>query len=241
LLKIRVTNNGKALSRQAADLIFAELERRPDMLFCASAGRTPTETYRRLAALRKQRPKPFIKMRVLQIDEWGGVSPGNAASCHTDLTENLLKPLGIERNRFCGFRGDAPDERAECRRVARWLQRNGPIDLCLLGLGANGHLALNEPGEALNPHAHVARLAESSRNHSMLTGLKSKPRLGLTLGMADILASRKILLLVSGTHKRPALKRALQSRVTTRFPASFLWLHPDVTVICDRPAAGGRD
>jgi galactosamine-6-phosphate isomerase len=177
-------------------------------------------------------------MRVLQIDEWGGLSPRNPASCHADIEEKLLKPLGIERSRFCGFRGLAPDARAECRRVARWLQRNGPIDLCLLGLGANGHLALDEPGNALIPHAHVARLARTSRNHSMLTGLNRKPRFGLTLGLADILSSRKILLLVSGTHKRAALKRAFQSQVTTWFPASFLWLHPDVTLICDRSAAG---
>jgi galactosamine-6-phosphate isomerase len=226
------------MSRQAADLIFAELGRRPDLLLCASAGRTPTETYRRLVELRNQRPKLFTKMRVLQIDEWGGVSPSHAASCHADLTENLVKPLGIARDRFCGFRGDAPDARAECTRVARWLERNGPIDLCLLGLGANGHLALNEPGDALIPHAHVSRLAESSRKHSMLTGLRRKPRFGLTLGLADILSSRKILLLVSGIHKKTALKRAVRSQVTTRFPASFLWLHPDVTLICDRSAAG---
>jgi galactosamine-6-phosphate isomerase len=121
--------------------------------------------------------------------------------------------------------------------MGQWLEKNGPIDICILGLGLNGHIAMNEPGDALTPHTHVSRLTLQSQKHAMLATLKRKPRFGLTLGMADILSSRKILLLVSGLSKRAILKRTLQPRVTTRLPASFLHLHPDVTVFCDRAAA----
>src|SRR5258708_10106799 len=105
-----------------------------------------------------------------------------------------------------------------------WLAKNGPIDICILGLGLNGHVAMNEPAPELAPHAHVAALARSSLHHPMLKVLKSKPRYGLTLGMRDILASRLVLLLVNGTHKQAALKRLLQPAVTTDYPASFIWL-----------------
>jgi 6-phosphogluconolactonase/glucosamine-6-phosphate isomerase/deaminase len=96
---------------------------------------------------------------------------------------------------------------------------------------------MNEPATALRPGPHVARLAASTRRHSMLEGLKTLPRRGLTLGMADILQSRAILLLVSGRQKAAPLRRMLSGRVTTRCPASFLSLHPDVTIYCDRAAA----
>ena len=122
--------------------------------------------------------------------------------------------------------------------MAAWLGKNGPIDICILGLGINGHVAMNEPAPAFTPGPHVAKLSRSSQRHPLLGGLAKKPRYGLTLGLGDILRSRKILLLVSGHHKHQPLKRLMQPRVSTQFPASFLWLHPNATVLCDREAAG---
>jgi galactosamine-6-phosphate isomerase len=237
LISFEIAEDYAAMSQGAADLIVAELKRRPDLLLCASAGGTPTTAYERLAARRARQPRLFEKMRVLQIDEWGGLPRENPATCQADLQTKLLGPLGIEAARYRGFRSDAADARGECERMAQWLVKNGPIDLCLLGLGINGHVAMNEPGETLIPHAHVARLARSSLKHGMLQRLKRKPRYGLTLGLGDILGSRKILLVASGQSKQAVLTRLLEPGVTTRFPASFLWLHPDVTVLYDRPAA----
>jgi galactosamine-6-phosphate isomerase len=96
---------------------------------------------------------------------------------------------------------------------------------------------MNEPAPEIIPQAHVTKLARSSLRHPLLHHCQRKPRFGMTIGMGDILSSRKILLLVSGSHKRACLARLLQPRVTTRFPASLLWLHPAVTVLYDRAAA----
>lgn len=235
-LKIQVADTYEAMSRRAADFICGELERRPNLLLCVSAGGTPTRAYELLAAHCASEPGLFRQLRVLQIDEWGALTPSDPATCVADLRTKVLEPLGITRNRYQGFRTDSTDPEAERARVARWLAANGPIDVCILGLGSNGHVAMNEPGEAVVPHAHVAELAKSSRKHAMLKHLAKKPRYGFTLGMADILCSRKILLLVNGKRKRSALKRLTRPRVTPRFPASFLWLHPDATVLCDREA-----
>jgi galactosamine-6-phosphate isomerase len=237
-LRIQVADTYDAMSRRAADFICGELERRPNLLLCVSAGGTPTRAYELLAARCGSGPGLFRRLRVLQIDEWGGLTPGDPATCEADLRAKLLQPLRITRNHYQGFRTDTPDPGAECARIARWLAANGPIDLCILGLGSNGHVAMNEPANALRPHAHVAALAASSRKHAMLKDLAQKPRYGFTLGMADILRSRRILLLVNGKRKRLALKRLMRPRVTPRDPASFLWLHPDATVLCDREAAG---
>jgi len=236
-LKIQALATYEAMSRRAADFICAELERRPNLLLCVSAGGTPTRAYDLLASRCRSEPGLFRQLRVLQIDEWGGLTAGDPATCEADLGTKVLEPLGITRPRYHGFRTDAPDPEAECARIARWLAANGPIDVCILGLGRNGHVAMNEPADALTPQAHVAVLAASSLQHAMLKGLTKKPRYGLTLGMTDILRSRRILLLVNGKRKRLALKQLMKPRVTTRFPASLLWLHPDTTVLCDQEAA----
>jgi galactosamine-6-phosphate isomerase len=235
--KIRVARTYDAMSQEAADFICSALEQRPNLLLCASAGGTPTRAYELLAAHYARAPGLFKQMRVLQIDEWCGLAPGSLATCHADLQTKLLGPLRITRDRYKGFRTDAPDLQTECGRMARWLAAHGPIDVCILGLGANGHVAMNEPAAAMTPHAHVAELARSSRQHALLKTLAKKPRYGLTLGMGDILCSRRILLLVNGKRKHPALSRLMKPIITTRFPASYLWLHPDATVLCDREAA----
>ncbi len=237
-LKSQVADTYEAMSHAAAEFICSELRQQPNLLLCASAGGTPTRAYELLAARCQRQPRLFARLRVIQIDEWGGLAPGDPATCRADLRAKLLEPLGISHDRFVGFRTRAADPEAECGRIARWLAGNGLIDVCILGLGRNGHVAMNEPAEVLAPCAHVAVLDESSRHHAMLKHVAKKPRYGFTLGMAEILRSRRILLLVNGRQKRQVLRRLMKPGVTTSFPASFLWLHPDATVLCDREAAG---
>jgi galactosamine-6-phosphate isomerase len=151
----------------------------------------------------------------------------------------LLQPLGVAGERFAGFRSDPAKPERECERMQRWLTANGPIDLCLLGLGMNGHIALNEPAAGLRPNVHVVKLTASSLKSDMLRKAIRIPGYGVTLGMGDILQSRRILMLVSGKAKQAVLKRLLEPIVSLDFPASFLWLHPAVTIICDQAALAG--
>ena len=231
------------MSQKAAARMARALRGKPGLLLGLATGATPTRTYERLAQMRRGRPTLFRGVRIVKLDEWLGLPADHPATCATYLRENVLGPWGVPRSRYHGFRSRPRDARAECARLARWLARHGPLDLCVLGLGRNGHLLMNEPAEALTAGPHVARLAAQTRAHSMLRSMKTPPRRGLTLGLGDILQSRAILLLVSGRHKAAPLRRMLSGRVTTRCPASLLWLHPDVTVLCDRaarPAVRGR-
>jgi len=236
-LEFEVVDGVGSLGERAAGIIQAELKRKPDLLLCASAGGTPTGTYGALARQAARTPRQFGSLRILQIDEWAGLAPRHPATCDSDLRSKLLEPLQVSSDRYVGFKSHAADLDEECARVSRWVAESGPIDICILGLGINGHIAMNEPGPVAVPYPHVARLATSSQHHALLKDLHPKPRYGMTLGMADILRSRKILLLVSGAAKRLPLERLLQDLVTPQFPASFLWLHADATVLCDRAAA----
>lgn len=239
-MRVQVASDHEQMSRRAAARIAAAIRRKPALLLGVVTGATPTRTYEHLAARRAAEPALFARVRILKLDEWLGLPPRHPASCESYIQRNLLGPLRIARARYEGFRTRPKDAAADAARVARWLARQGPIDLCVLGLGRNGHLLMNEPGPALPPGPHVARLASSTRRHSMLTGLATPPRRGLTMGLADILRSREVLLLVSGRAKRAALARALEGTVTTRCPASFLWLHPNATVYSDRAAGPAR-
>ena len=229
------------LSQHAARLIFEAMRNKPDLLLCAATGDTPTGTYRLLADTYRESPDAFNRCRVLKLDEWGGIEMDDAGSCEHYLQRQLIRPLEIEPHRCFGFQSNPPDRDEECERVRRWISEAGPIDLCVLGLGINGHIALNEPGAALQPYAHVAQLSASTLLHPMLAKARQRPACGLTLGMAEILGSAQILLLVSGASKRSALQRLLTREITTDFPASFLWLHQNWTLLCDQEAGGEDD
>jgi putative deaminase/isomerase len=236
----RVEPDYDAMSRHAAELIVASVRGRPDLLLCTATGSSPTRTYELLAERHRREPGLFSRLRLIKLDEWGGLPPEDPGTCESYLRRHLVDPLNISPDRYHTFRGDAPDAEAECRNIERTLGNHGPIHLCVLGLGVNGHLGFNEPADALHPGPHVAPLSEQSLAHPMVRHARGRVRYGLTLGMGDILRAQKILLLVNGRHKRDPLRRLLTPHVSTRFPGSFLWLHPDVTVLCDTEASDGH-
>lgn len=240
-LKTSVALDYETLSYAAFHAVVDAIKRKPNMLLCASAGGTPRGTYSLLAEECAQRPGRFSRLRILAIDEWAGLSDTHPGRCVADLESNLIQPLGIPKSRFVAFRSNAPDLVAECQRVTQWLRTNGPIDLCILGMGTNGHLAMVEPAAAFAVGPHVAKLAPSSLAHPLLANTRPKPKHGLSVGMDDILGSREALLIVSGRAKRAAVKRLLRPEVTTQFPASFLWLHRNATFLCDEAAYPGDD
>lgn len=235
MLKPRVFPDDEAASRYAADWLMARIRRQPSTLLCLAAGSTPMRTYALLAEQGAIQPQLFARVRLLKLDEWGGLAMNDPATCEQHLRAALVDPLRLA-DRYAAFESQPQEPVAECARIATWLDENGPIDTCVLGLGVNGHLGFNEPAKYLQPHAHVAVLSTESLAHGSLEGAKKRPAFGLTLGMADILQSRHILLLVTGPEKRAPLERLLSGRITTDFPASLLQLHGDVTLLCDSKA-----
>jgi galactosamine-6-phosphate isomerase len=227
-MNITYCQDYEEMSEKAARLVTREIRERKDLLLCAATGNSPAGLYARLAGQGAQDPAGFGALRIIKLDEWGGLPENHPATCEHYLRTRLVDPLRIGPERYVSFRSDPPDPAAECARIQAALDAGGPIDLCVLGLGRNGHLGFNEPAAALEPHCHVARLSETSQGHAMVQTLPDKPAFGLTLGMRDVLLARRIVLLVWGSDKAEPLRALLSGRITTQLPASLLWLHPRV-------------
>jgi|CXWL01.1.fsa_nt_gi galactosamine-6-phosphate isomerase len=226
-----------ALAGTVADRVVAELRAKPELLLCLATGASTLRTYELLAARAAKDETLFARARWIKLDEWLGLAADDPASCELFLQRVLLGPLSVPPSRYCGWEGRTTDAAAECRRIAAWLDREGPVDLQILGLGANGHLGFNEPGAAADSGPHLAQLSATSLAHAMLATARDPVSCGLTLGLDDIMRSRRIFLLVPGVHKAEQLRRLALGGESPDFPASILHRHPAVTVFCDAAAA----
>jgi len=235
-MDIEYLDNLELISKKAYEIIIEELQRKPGMLLCTASGTSPLITYKLLAGKYKENPEQFGKLRILKLDEWGGIRMDNPQSCEVYLQKNILQPLHISSDRYIAFNTNPEKPEEECIRIESYLKQNGTVDICVLGFGLNGHIAFNEPSDHLQPYCHITTLSEKSLQHSMAFQMGEIPAFGLTLGMADILQSKKIIMLVTGSGKKEIISTFLSGRITTELPASFLWLHPEVVCLVDKKA-----
>lgn len=229
---ITCCNTLTELNELASETIINELQQNPQSLVCAATGNSPTGVYKRL--VEKKENFNSSDLRFIKLDEWYGLDINDEGSCEKYLHEHLFNPLGISHKNYITFDGKAADAQKELEHVNTYLDENGPIDLCILGLGKNGHIAFNEPADTLHPHAHLATLSATSLEHSMIKGNGEQVKYGMTLGVTDILQSRKIIMLVNGTHKNAVMQKLMEQKISTQLPASFLWLHANMQCFyCD--------
>ena len=216
------------LNELASEYIINDLNSRPKSLFCTATGNSPTGIYRLLAD-KKELIDPN-GLSLLKLDEWCNLPMDHPASCEYYLQQYMIHPLGVADENYVGFNSMATDTAAECKRINDFIASNGPIDICVLGIGLNGHIGFNEPADFLQPHAHLATLSETSLNHTMIKSSGVEVKYGFTIGVADILQSKKIILPVFGKNKKDIMDRLFEGKISSQLPASVLWLHPDVTV-----------
>ncbi len=235
-MQVIVTPEHESLSRLAADIMVSELTQRQSPLFACIAGRTPKRAYELFVQRVVAETLPHHHLRHVQVNEWNGLGIRDAGSFASYLQENLLGPLEIPAVRRIAFDGDVPDSYAECKRVQEALTAQGPVDLMILGLGVNGHLAFNEPGSMLTPNAHLADLARATVDIFKPNSVRFDSNKGMTLGMADIMAARRVVILISGAHKATQVSRLMNRDISTAFPASMLWMHPQAVCIVDEAA-----
>lgn len=235
-MKIDICDSYEEMSRKATDIIVDNLRQHRDLKLCAATGGTPTKMYEILADEYTNNPSLFSELRVIKLDEWGGIPMNHAGTCESYLQQHVIHPLEISDERYISFQSNPDNSGEECQRVQSLLERGGGIDICILGLGINGHIAFNEPADFLHAGCHVADLSEESLQHPMVSAEDEKPKYGLTLGMKNILNSKLIILLINGIKKKEITKALLSERITTQLPASFLWLHPDVICLIDKDA-----
>ncbi len=226
-MKIEHFSNDLQMGKRAATIVIEEIGKNPELLLCCAAGSSPATLYNQLVKHAIANTLLFKKMRIIMLDEWLGVN-NTDTSCDTYIRNELITPLSISENRYISFNTSTENPTDECKRIQSELKAKGPIDICILGLGKNGHLGFNEPGTFLQANCHLAPLTLESLQHNMIADTVAKPTYGITLGMEDILASKRIVLIVSGKSKNEAKQKLLSAKISTQCPASFLWLHKNV-------------
>lgn len=232
-MKFITASNYEEMSELASETLLNCLIQKPDALFCIATGGSPTLLYKRFVQKIKKQNLDTSHLKLLKLDEWFGLSLDNPASCEYYIQEHLITPLNISPERYISFNSLEKDSAVECQRITDLIASNNGIDCCILGLGKNGHLGLNEPAESINPFAHKAILTPKTKEHSMLTSNSETVSEGYTLGLKNILDSKKILLLVTGEEKNEAFATLQKPLITSQNPANYLWLHDDTTCFVD--------
>lgn len=235
-LELIIAEDYEKMSQIASEQILSEIKNNPELLLSIATGSTPTRAYDLLAQKYKSEPQTFDKVRMIGLDEWGGVPNDDPCTCLVYIKEHLTNPMNIPDERFTSWDSDPKDPESEVERITKLTEKEGDIDVCILGMGVNGHLGFNEPADSLKLKPHIAELTDTTKKHTMAQEAEHEIKYGLTLGMGEIMRSKKIILLVNGSHKVEPFKQFLSQKITSKFPASILWLHPNVTVICDKEA-----
>jgi galactosamine-6-phosphate isomerase len=228
-MKITYCNDYQAMSKMAAQLVIDEVLLKKELLFCAATGNSPTGMYAEMA----NKYAYFKDMRVVKMDEWGIIPLSHPDSCESYLRKHLLGPLEIPEKQYKGFDTAPENVEKEIENMKSYISKNGPFDICILGLGKNGHIAFNEPAEHLEPDFHKALLAPSTIQHDPALSQGAEPAYGLCVGMKDIMLSKKIIFLITGKGKQEAINQILSKKITTQCPATFLWMHPNVECLVD--------
>jgi glucosamine-6-phosphate deaminase len=238
---VRIFPAAELAARAVARRIVAAIRVHPTLTLGVAAGRTPMLVYESLIKEFEAGRVDFSRVTTFSLDEFLGVKRNDPGSFHTLLSTQLFSRINMRPSAIHSLNGAARNPEEECARYEKSLRRAGGIDLQILGLGANGHVAFNEPGPWLHARTHKARLlTETRRANAQLFGgrLVDVPRVALSMGMGTILGARKIALLATGKSKAKAVAQMLGGRCSTQLPASLLQLHPNVEVILDGEAAG---
>lgn len=231
------------MSRKAANIISAQIILKPDCVLGLATGSTPIGTYQQLIARYQEGDLDFSQVRTANLDEYRGLTRDNDQSYYYFMYHNLFKEVNIDMANTNIPDGTNPDSAAEAARYDQVIRDLGGVDLQLLGIGHNGHIGFNEPGDAFDKGTHCVDLQPSTieANKRFFASIDDVPKQAYTMGIQTIMSARKILLLVSGAEKAEILHKALCGPITPHVPASVLQLHNDVTVVADEAALSKFD
>jgi glucosamine-6-phosphate deaminase len=180
----------------------------------------------------------FANATFFNLDEYLGLAPDHEASYHVYMKEHFYGLIDADPARVFVPDGTAPDPEAECERYEAAIREAGGIDVCVLGIGRNGHIGFNEPGAPFDSRTRVVALSESTRKVNAADfEVDRAPERAITAGMATIFDSKSVLLLASGTNKAGAVAAAVEDEVSESMPASMLRNHPNAVLFLDEAAA----
>lgn len=235
-MKLIVVENYDEMSRLAAIKIKEVIESKPDAILGLATGSTPIGTYKELINMNKAGELDFSKVTTINLDEYIGLSEKNTQSYRYFMNENLFNHINIKKENTFIPNGLAKNIEEETKKYDQKIDELGGTDIQILGIGSNGHIAFNEPNDYLTAGSHLTNLAEStiSANSRFFNSIDEVPKTAITMGLGQIMKSKKILLLATGENKAKAIKEVLSGKITTKNPATMLQMHRDVTLIIDK-------
>jgi len=234
-----VFDDYQELSVGTAEMVAEVLLKKPDALLCFPAGETSIGTFKCLIDLNERGKISFNKCKIVGLDEWLNLGERKSENCFSFLKKHLFDHIDYSEGNLCFFDGESSNPVGECLKTDEFIRKNGPIDLVLLGVGLNGHLALNEPGSPFDLYSHIVKLDEVTRvvGQKYFQG-EAQLNEGITLGLRSIMEARSVLVQMNGTRKAEIYRRLKSCEITTDFPVSILKSHPNSLLLLDKDAAG---
>jgi len=238
-MEVIIQESGEEVGRLAARMIARQLLRKPNLVLGLATGSTPIITYRELARMHREEGLDFSQVTTFNLDEYLGLPPTHPQSYRHFMNQHLFDHVNIPRGNIHVPYGHAAAVDEFCGWYEAEIRRCGGIDIQVLGVGADGHIAFNEPGSSLGSRTRLKTLTEETirDNARFFERQDQVPRFAITMGVGTILEAHKIILLAVGASKADIVAQAIEGPITSSITASALQLHRDVIVIVDSDAS----
>jgi len=240
-MEVIVQPNYEQMSKVAAQLVVDVLNTKPNAVLGMATGSTPLGLYQELVRLHKEEDLDFSRVTTFNLDEYVGLPVNHEQSYHYFMHENFFKHVNIQPQNINIPSGTTSNYPAFCEWYEQRIEECGGIDLQILGIGSDGHIAFNEPTSSLSSRTRLKTLSKQTidDNARFFDRREDVPVYAITMGVGTILDARQLVLVASGKAKAKAIAQAVEGPVTSVITASALQLHRDATVIVDEEAASG--
>ncbi len=239
-MEILIYQTYEELSKASAQVVADLINSKPNAVLGLATGSTPLGLYQELIRMHKEEGLDFSHVSTFNLDEYVGLSPDHPQSYHYFMHENLFKDINIEPQNVHVPSGTTSNYHAFCQWYEQRIEQCGGIDIQVLGVGSDGHIAFNEPSSSLGSRTRIKTLSEQTidDNARFFEKKEQVPIYAITMGVGTVLEARKLILLANGTSKAQAIADAIEKPVSSMCTASALQLHPDSIFFLDTQAAG---
>ena len=238
-MEIIIFENEKEVDEYVGQHIIHFIQSKKDAVIGFATGNTPLGTYQYLIDKYQHGYVDFSCVKAFNLDEYVGVEKMHPRSFATAMKESLFDFINIKTENIYSLNGAAKDLERECLQYDQLIQEN-PIDIQILGIGMDGHIAYNEPGSPFDGGSHVVDLQQESIESSLNYGfekIEDVPKQGMTQGIHTIMQAKELIMMAKGTKKAKLVKRMIEGKVSEDFPGSIIQKHPHVIVVLDKEAA----
>jgi glucosamine-6-phosphate deaminase len=234
-----VKENYAEMSREGARIIATMIRKKPNSVIGFATGATPLGMYDELIRMHKEEGLDFSKVVTFNLDEYVGLPPTHEQSYHSFMWKHLFDHINVDSRYVHIPMGMAEDIEAQCLWYEEQIERFGGIDLQILGIGANGHIAFNEPGSSLGSRTRIKTLKPKTikDNARFFQNKDEVPRFAITMGVGTIMEAKQLLLMASGKTKADAITATVEGPITAHYPATIVQMHRFATILVDRAAA----